>query len=431
MVSEQLHKSNSAGGSASLNQTEQHSVKDSQRREDSLLPAFRVLMLHNRYLLPGGEDFSFEAEAELLRRNNCHVDEFVLDNTEVDRLGKIRTAVRSVWSIDVYREIRKRLRETRYDVVHVQNFFPLISPSAYYAARAEGVAVVQSLRNYRLVCPVGTLFRNNRICEDCLGKSVAWPGILHGCYRGSAAATSAVVAMQSVNRALGTWNNFVDMYISLTDFGKQKFFECGLPKDRIMVKPNLVFSDLPPGDGTGNYAIFVGRLDEVKGIDTVLEAWERVGDRVPLKIVGDGPKAECVKDAAAKNQNIEYLGWRSKREVLEMVRDARFLIIASEYYEPFGRVIVEAFSVGTPVIASRLGAMAEIVEDYKTGRLFHPGNRADLADKVEWAAAHPTELASMRGRARAEYERNYSADANFDQLARIYAAAIRISRHKQ
>lgn len=397
-------------------------------RDGRSAPSFRVLMLHNRYLQLGGEDFSFDAEAELLRRNDCHVDEFVLDNGDVERLGKIRTAVRSIWSLDTYREIRNRLRGGRYDIVHVQNFFPLISPSAYYAARAEGAAVVQSLRNYRLLCPVGTLFRNNRICQDCLGKAVAWPGILHGCYRGSPAATSAVVAMQSINRALGTWRNLVDMYVSLSEFGKRKFCECGFPSDRIMVKPNLVFSDIAPGDGSGNYAVFVGRLDEVKGIDTVLDAWDLIGDRVPLKIVGAGPKAGRVEEVAGKNRNVEYVGWRSKQEVLELIRDARVLVIASEYYEPFGRVIVEAFSVGTPVIASRLGAMAEIVADYETGLLFRPGDRAALAEKVNWAADHPAELAAMRRRARAEYDRKYSPDVNFGQLADIYAAAIRNSR---
>ena len=384
----------------------------------------RVLMLHNRYLQPGGEDSSFDAEVSILRENGCEVTPYEENNVRIQDLGRIGAAVRSIWSLETYEEIRRRLRNGRYDVVHVQNFFPLISPSAYYAARAERVAVIQSLHNYRLICPVGTFFRDGEICEDCVDKAIAWPGVMHSCYRNSAMATSAVAAMLSFNRVLGTWKNLVDVYVALTQFSRQKFIECGLPADKIMVKPNFVYSEVEPGHDRGAYAIFVGRLAPEKGVQTLLTAWERLENAVPLKVVGDGPMVTQVKLAAQGSHNIDYLGWLPMRDVLYLIRDADFLVLPSGCYEGFPKVIVEAFSVGTPVIGSRLGSISEIIEDGRTGWLFRPGDVGDLIAKIEWALTHPTECSSVGLQARLEYETKYTAERNFEQLMEIYQSAI-------
>ena len=384
----------------------------------------RILVVHNRYLIRGGEDESAAAEQEFLRQNGHEVDLYEEHNERVGELGKLRSALRTVWSTESYREMGARLRQGGYDLVHVHNFFPLISPSIYYAARAEGVPVVQSLRNYRLVCPNGVLFRDGRPCEDCLGRAVPWPGIVHACYRDSRAGTAAVAAMIGVHKHLKTWERMVSLYVAVTAFARDKLIEGGLPAAKIVVKPNFVEHALAPGTGAGGYALFVGRLSSEKGLATVLAAWQRLGRALPLKIVGDGPLADHVEASAAGEPAVEYLGRRPLPEVYELMRDARFLVFPSEWYEPFGRVAIEAFACGTPVIASAMGGMAELIDDGHTGYLFRPGDGDDLAGVVERVLDHPDELDRMRRNVRAEFEAKYTPERNYQQLMTIYRRAL-------
>ena len=384
----------------------------------------RILVVHNRYLIRGGEDESAAAEQELLRQNGHEVELYEERNERVGELGRLRSALRTVWSSESHREVAGRLRQRRYDLVHVHNFFPLISPSIYYAARAEGVPVVQSLRNYRLVCPNGALFRDGRPCEDCIGRAAPWPGVVHACYRDSRPASAAVAAMIAVHKHLKTWERMVAVYIAVTDFARDKLIEGGLPADKIAVKPNFVEGALAPGTGAGGYGLFVGRLSSEKGLATVLTAWQRLSPRVPLKIVGDGPLADHVEATAAGEPAVEYLGRRPLPEVYELMRDARFLVFPSEWYEPFGRVAIEAFACGTPVIASAMGGMAELIDDGRTGCLFRPGDPDDLARVIERSLDRPDELAHMRRHAREEFEAKYTPERNYRQLMTIYRRAL-------
>lgn len=383
----------------------------------------RILTVHSRYQIRGGEDECREAEERLLREMNHSVEVYEENNERVAALGNVSMALRTVWSVEAYETVRRRLWSQPHDLVHVQNFFPLISPSVYYAAKAEAVPVVQTLHNYRLLCPNGLFFRDGHICEDCLGKPVPWPGVMHSCYRGSRAASTAVATMLSTHRAMGTWSNMVDVYIALTEFARQKFIEGGLPANKIVVKPNFVHPDLGIGEGRGGYALFVGRLSPEKGLDTLLAAWERLGGKVPLKIVGDGPLASWVVDTAKRLAHVEWLGRKPLEEVYDLMGEAMLLIFPSNWYETFGRVAVEAFAKGTPAIAANIGAIGELIEDGRTGLHFRPGDPDDLAAKVEWALAHPGELAQMRQQARAEFEVKYTAQENYRQLMEIYTFA--------
>ncbi|MGH1571176.1 glycosyltransferase family 4 protein [Methylobacterium sp. P31] len=272
--------------------------------------------------------------------------------------------------------------------MHFHNTFPLISPAAYYAASEAGTTVVQTLDNYRLVCVNALLFREGRVCEDCLGKTVAWSGIKHGCYRSSRAASAIVASMQVFHRAKGTWRDRVDAYIALNDASRRKFIVGGLPNERIAVKPNFLHIDPGQGAGSGDYALFVGRLSKEKGLPCLLDAWSRLEGRFPLKIVGDGPLRSLVESHARADQSIEYLGPMSQEAVLQIVGEARLLIQPSECYETWPRVIVEAFAKGTPVLASNLGAMAEMVDHGRTGWLFSPEIPKPLQRKP--GAASPT-----------------------------------------
>lgn len=384
----------------------------------------KVLMSHNYYQLRGGEDKSFAAEAALLEARGCQVVRYTLSNDQVNSMNPIKLSATVIWNREAFRKIREIIRRERPQVAHFQNTFPLISPSAYYAAKTEGVPVVQTLRNYRLLCPNALFFREGRVCEECLGRLVPWPGVLNACYRASRAATGVVATMLTVHRLVATWTRMVDIYIALTEFARNKFIQGGIPAEKIIVKPNFVFPDPGAGDGTGGYALFVGRLSPEKGIETLLRAWERLGGKVPLKIVGDGPLASKVAEATRWMPWVEWLGHKTSAEVYALMGQAAFLVFPSEWYETFGRVAIEAFAKGTPVLAAEIGGIEEIVDDTRTGLHFRPGDPEDLACKVEWMLAHPRQLARMRKEARAEYEAKYTAERNHQILMEIYERAM-------
>ncbi|MCE3247877.1 MAG: glycosyl transferase family 1, partial [Geminicoccaceae bacterium] len=333
-----------------------------------------------------------------------------------------------VWSESAYRGIRARLRERRYDLVHVHNFFPLISPAVYHAAQAEGCAVVQTLHNYRLWCPAGIFYRDGHVCEDCLGKAVPWPGVVHACYRDSRAGTATVAAMLAGHRLIGTWRSKVDLYIALNEFMRQKAIAGGVPAGKIAIKPNFVSHDPGMGDGAGGFALFAARLNREKGVPELLAAWQRLGPRIPLKIMGDGPLTEEVRRAAAANPALDYLGRRPLAEFYELLGGARFFIFTSTWYEGFPRVISEAYARGTPIVASAIGPIAEVVANGRTGLHFRPGDVDDLVAKVAWLLDHPEEEAALRQNARAEFEAKYTAEVNLEQLLAIYERALASGR---
>ena len=359
----------------------------------------------------------------MLEAHGHAVTRYAVHNDAVDGMGRLALAKATVWNGEQYRELRALFREVRPDVVHVHNTLPLVSPAVYYAAQAEGAAVVQTLHNYRLSCVNGLLFRDGHVCEDCLGRLAPWPGVLHGCYRGSRAASAAVAAMVGYHKLRGTYREQVDAYIALTDFAREKFVAAGLPAQKLVVKPNFVDPDPGVGGGRGGYALFVGRLSEEKGLGTLLAAWQRVGARLPLRIVGDGPLAARVAEAAEGGQ-VTWLGRQERESVLALMREATVLVFPSVWYEGFPMTLAEAMATGTPVLASDIGGIAELVEHGRTGLLFAPGDPEALADAVVWAISHPTELAAMRRAARAEYEAKYTAEANYRQLMAIYKRAL-------
>lgn len=379
-----------------------------------------ILAVHNYYQQPGGEDLAFRAEASLLEKYGHQVDTYSVHNNELIGTHPIVLAGTSVWNQTKYRQLRELIREKQPDIVHFHNTLPLISPAAYYAAKSEGKIVIQTLHNYRLLCPNGEFFRQQQVCELCLNKAIPLPGIIHACYRENRMATVAVAGMLTVHRALRTWSNMVDRYITLTEFARQKFIEGGIPGSKILVKPNFVESDPNCGTGRGKYAIFVGRLAPEKGLETVLSAWQQLGHILPLKIVGNGPLAQRVEDASKQLSGITWLGHKSLSDVYDLVGEATCLIFPSEWYETFGRVVIEAFAKGTPVVASKIGAIAELISHAQNGLLFQPGDPDDLVKQITWLLAHPEHQTKMRQQARAEFEAKYTAEKNYQLLIDIY-----------
>ena len=383
----------------------------------------QILSVHNKYLIRGGEDESQELERRILLENGHKVDLYEEDNTRVKSLNPAQLALRTIWSTEAYQLVKQRLQNSTYNLVHIQNFFPLISPSVYYAAKEQGVPIVQSLRNYRLLCPNGLFFRNGKVCEDCLGNFIPYPGIVNACYRENMLASGSVASMLTVHRAMNTWNKMVDIYITLTEFARQKMIQGGLPAEKIVVKPNFVHPDPGIGEGRGGYALFVGRLSEEKGLDTLLAAWEKLAGKIPLKIVGDGPLSAEMIAATKRIPQIEWLGRRPMSEVYDLMGEAMFVVFPSKWYETFGRVAVEAFAKGTPVIAANIGAIAELVDSGRTGLHFRPGDADDLTANVESVLANPSRLSQMRQEARAEFETKYTAKNNYQRIMKIYEQA--------
>jgi glycosyltransferase involved in cell wall biosynthesis len=389
----------------------------------------KVLLAHNRYRQTGGEDGVFFAERELLESTGHGVIEYTRHSDEIilDRLGGgARLAVETVWSQRTYRELRALIAHERPDVAHFHNIVPLISPSAYQACRNAGVPVVQTLHNYRLFCPAGSFYRGRRICEECVEHSLL-RSVRYACYRQSHAATAAVASMLAFHRWRDTWDETVDFYVALSEFSRRKFIEAGLPAEKILVKPNFVAPDPSAREGLGEFALFAGRLVPEKGVGTLLGAWGRLCGRVPLWVIGDGPLRPAVEAASQRcnGSGLRFAGGLARSDVLAAMRRARFVVFPSEWYECFPLVIVEAFACGVPVIASRMGAMEEIVDNGRTGLYFAPGDAEDLARKVEWAWTHLAEMETMGRAARAEYEAKYTAEWNHGMLMGIYARAAR------
>jgi glycosyltransferase involved in cell wall biosynthesis len=384
----------------------------------------RILVIHNRYRIRGGEDESTEMEIALLRAHGHEVTDFFEDNQRIDQLSVPNLALRTVWSQESYWQLRRLIGTCRPHIAYFQNTFPLISPAAYYAAKAEGVATVQTLRNYRLLCPNALFFRDGRPCEACLGRRTFWPGVLHACYRQNRLASFTVATMLMTHRALHTWQRAVDIYIALTEFARQKFIEGGIPAAKIFVKPNFVHPDPGVSSGRGRYALFVGRLFPEKGLDTLLAAWKRLATPVPLKIVGEGPMADRVVEACQVLPEVTWLGRQTMAQVSALMGEARYLVFPSTWYEGLPRTIIEAFAKGIPVVASNLGAMSTLVEDGRTGMHFAAGDPEALATSVQWAWSHPQAMAEMGHRARQEYEAKYTAERSYERLMTIWAQLL-------
>jgi glycosyltransferase involved in cell wall biosynthesis len=387
----------------------------------------RVVIAHNYYQIPGGEDETLRRERELLRSAGHQVKEFIRRNSEITRtdiLAKVTLAARTVWGGDSRKSMLAFLKEEKPDLVHFHNTFPLMSPSVYYACREAGIPVVQTLHNARLFCPGGNLERKHRICEDCKGKKLAWPGVLHGCYRQSRIETGVVAAMLAVHWQLKTWEKMITVYIVSTPFYRRKFIEAGFPEEKLLLKPHFV-EDPRVAHSDRGYALFVGRLSTEKGVQTLLRAWDKLR-HIPLKIRGEGPLLPEVREVARKSGgSVEIMPRLDRKGLNDLMSGARFLIWPSQgYYETFGYVAVEAFSCGVPVIASRVGVAEEIVQDQRTGLHFTSGDPDDLAAKAEWAWSHPKEMDAMGRVARAEYEAKYTPERNYPMLMDIYQRAL-------
>jgi glycosyltransferase involved in cell wall biosynthesis len=381
----------------------------------------RILLVHNFYRNPGGEDSVFRSEKGLLHSMGHDVFEYVDDNQALSIREKIALPVTTIWSSASYQAIKAMIRKTNAEIVHFHNIFFKISPSAYYACKDAGMPVVQTLHNYRLLCPVATFYRDGHVCEACLGRSIALPSVQHACYHDSRLQTAVIASMLAFHKMAGTWQEKIDAFICLTEHNRRKFISGGLPAEKIMVKPNFA-EDMGFRSKKEDFVLFLGRLSAEKGIRTLMDAWSQL-EGIPLRLAGDGPLTS-EGDVQRRRSDIVFLGQVPNAQALELMKSARLLVFPSEWYEGFPRVIVEAFAAGTPVIASRLGSMAELIRDGDNGLLFTPGDPLDLAAKVSWLWSHHREAEEMGRRARLEFEEKYTPEKNYQVLMHIYQMAL-------
>jgi glycosyltransferase involved in cell wall biosynthesis len=384
----------------------------------------KILLVHNQYQIPGGEEVVFEQERELLERAGHTVLTYCRTNYEAESYSGVRkfTLVKNIaWSADTTAAIGQLLRQEKPDVVHVHNTFMMISSSIFAACHEAGVPVVQTLHNFRMFCPAANFIRDGKVCEECADHSLL-RGIGHGCFRNSRAATATVALMIKTQRQR---RSYADFHIALSEFSRQKFIANGLAPEKLWVKPNFVSPDPGERGAEGAYTIYAGRLSEEKGLDTLLNAWRQLQCDIPLMIVGDGPLLGPLQKQAAELGlgSVTFAGRLSRPETQAAIKAARFLIAPSQCYENFPMGIAESFACGVPVVCSRLGGMKELVEAGHTGLHFTPGNAAELANQVQWAWAHPEQMRAMGKQARREYLNKYTAEKNYPLLMEIYQRA--------
>ncbi len=388
----------------------------------------RVLVVHERYQSnqPSGELGVFQDEVAVLRRAGHEVHTLVADNDAIAHmtpLGRAALAVAAIWNPAGHRAMRDALTAARPHVAHFHNTFPLLSPAAYDACHAAGVPVVQTLHNYRTICPAASLYRDGVICRDCVGGSTL-PAIRHACYRGSRATSASAAAMVAWHRSAGTWSRKVELFIALTKTSYAELVRGGLPASRMAIKPNLMVDPPEPRFDDDGYVIYAGRLSEEKGVHVLLEAIRALPE-IPFRIYGAGPLTELVAQAAATTPNLSFLGRRPQRECIEAMRGARLLLQASTWLEPCPMTVREAFACGTPVVATAIGGLTDMVEPDVNGLHCAPNDAKGLAAAVRRLMADDLLHGRLARGARATFERDYAPEPGLAALMACYERAIR------
>lgn len=378
-----------------------------------------ILIVHNYYQIPGGEDTVVVNEMKMLQEHGHKVVLYTRHNSELKSMGKFRKIIlpmTTIFNPKTYKDVKNIIRKEKIDIVHVHNTLNLVSPSVYYAAMKCRVKVVQTIHNFRLVCPGATLYRDGHICEDCIQKGLGC-AIKHSCYRGSKAQTAACVISTLFHRMTGIFKKI--NYICLTDFNKDKLLSLKqIAEERVFVKSNFVESsdEFILEENRENQFVFAGRLDKLKGVDILFEAWKQMESTAPKLIVcGTGPMEQWCREFIEMNEcNIEMKGFVPNAETRKLIAKSKALILPTQWYEGFPMSIVEAFSVGTPVICSDLGNAGSVVKENVTGLKFPVNDVGGLIKAV-------FEIQGLSEKTRTEYLAQYSETRNYEQLTRIYS----------
>ncbi len=385
----------------------------------------RVLLLHNHYRQFGGEDVVFATESRLLSSRGHAIRTLVESNTRIAGVSPARLAGRTIWSLESFKRVTTALDDFLPDIVHVHNTFPLLSPSVYQACSRKQVPIVQTIHNYRLLCANGLLFRDGSVCRICVDKRLAWPGVFHRCYRRSAAQTAVISAAVTTHQYLGTWG-LIDRFIAPSRTVRDELAGRIAPLDRFVIKPHTIDPPIVRGLTSPKHVAYVGRLSPEKGVDTLLDAWRDIEVSIPLLIVGDGPTRSSLMRQCDRLglKDVHFLGQKPRQDALDIMASSYFLVVPSICLETFGLTVIESFALGVPVIASRIGGLAESVTNGRTGLLANPGDPGDLSQKMRTLLRSPSLRREMGGAARLRYEAVYAPDRNYEQLHDIYTSVL-------
>ena len=387
----------------------------------------RVLIVHNYYKIPGGEDTVVMNEKKLLEKHGHTVLLYTRSNREMDQfslLQKCLLPVTSVFSFKTYKEIRRLIRENKIDIVHVHNTLNLISPAVYYAALSMKVPVVQTLHNFRMLCPAATFLRDGKVCEECVQAGLG-RAVKYGCYRNSRVQTLVSAAILKIHRMSGIYRK--NNYICLTEFNKDKLLQMNrngrqyIDPEKVFVKPNFVeIKALTKAAEKKNQYLYVGRLEQLKGIKVLLQAWKAFSDK-KLLLCGSGPEEEWVHKFVHENQmnQVEILGQQSHEQVMKLMRESKALILPTLCYEGQPMSITESYAVGTPVIASNIGNAGNMIVQGITGETYKPDDAASLQKTVELFETEEYSAENIKKL----YLEKYSPDENYRKLKRIYDMA--------
>ena len=386
----------------------------------------KILIVHNFYKIRAGEYSVFNNEMNLLKDNNHEVITYHKDNKTINSLSsKFRSFLNVIFSNKVYKKFDHLLKKEKPDIIHVHNFFPLITPSIFFAAKDNKIPIIQTLHNYRHICPSAILMHKNKIYEKSITNGV-FSTVIDKVYQNSYLGTFALARMINYHKKKDTWNSKVNKFIALTQFSKSKFEEAGFLPSKITVKPNFVF-DIKKNDiKKEKFALFVGRIGEEKGIKILIKAWKNIN--YPLTVAGSGPLEDDLK--SLKQNNINFIGSQDKGKIVELMNSASFLVVPSIWYEGFPMVILEAYSAGLPVLGSRIGSVGEVVIDKITGLQFKPNDPIDLSEKVNVIIKNPTLLLELSKNARKHYLDNFTPEKNYQELINIYKEVIHESSPK-
>ena len=379
-----------------------------------------ILIAQSRYKVKGGEESVIEAERDLLRSRGHTVEILWRLNDDIQTMPKARLLGETLWSRPSQRLMLQAIAEQRPDIIHLHNIHPLLSPAIYWAIRRTGTPIVQTIHNFRWLCPQGMMLRHEQVCEDCVGR-LPWRAVTRRCYRDSALQSAVLAATYALHTRIGSLHRNADRIIALTGFARDKLISGGLPADRLVIKGNfledpLQGAALPPDTDRNDRVLYVGRLSEEKGIQVLVKAATALPATL-FDVIGQGPLE------LPRPDNVTFHGFLDKARIHAAMRRSALLVLPSLCYEGMPMVLIEAYANGLPVLASRLGALADLVEDGVTGLLFNPGDTDDLAAKLRWVQAHPDKIRQMGLRAREKYLAHYTAGRNYERLMQIYAEA--------
>lgn len=387
----------------------------------------KILIIHNHYLEKGGEDEVVNSEVRLLKEHGHKVIFYEKTNEYIEPLPFFKKSAFTLFELrfsrNVYKELNEIINTEKPDVAHIHNIFFCITPAVYFVLKENRVPIVQSLHNYRLFCLRGTFYNRGAVCEKCIDKRL-FEGILGKCWINSF--FPSFFLAQLLDKKDYFLKN-IDSYIVTSQFSKNKFIELGLDASRLHLKTNFLTVESEGSIQDKNYALFLGRLVDYKGVETLMKAFE-ITPSLNLRIIGDGPLKDKVQKFATTHKNVEYLSRIDRDSVIREIKNSSFLIFPSECYENMPLVIIESFAFSKPVLASNLGAIKEFVIDGVSGVLFEPGNATDLSNKASYLFSLNKERLVMGKKANDIYLERFNKEKNYRDLIGIYSKTINASK---